>query len=138
MKAIYNKNKEIINYLIVGFLTVLVNLIAFFVLRTVCFKSDNQLNIQISVVISWIVAVLFAFFTNKKYVFNSKTKGKQNAYEMIKFFLSRVATLFIEMFGMWLLTSVMSMNDKISKILIQIIVIVLNYIFSKVFVFKKA
>lgn len=137
MKEIYNKHKEIINYLVVGFLTVLVNLIIFFVLRAIFFKSDNQLNIQICVVISWIVAVLFAFFTNKKYVFNSKTKGKENTYEMIKFFLSRITTLFMEMFGMWLLTSFISINDKVSKILIQIIVIILNYIFSKMFVFKK-
>ena len=56
---------------------------------------------------------------------------------MIKFYLSRLTTLFIEMISMWLLTSILSIDDMISKVLVQFIVLVLNYVFSKLFVFKK-
>ena len=56
---------------------------------------------------------------------------------MFKFYLSRLTTLLIEMGSMWLLTAPLNINDKISKILVQFIVLVLNYLFSKLFVFKK-
>ena len=72
------------------------------------------IDIQISNIISWFFAVLFAFITNKKYVFESKKKGKENLAEMIKFYLSRISTLLIDMGVMWLLTAPLNINDKIS------------------------
>ena len=99
--------------------------------------NDTQLDIQISNIISWFFAVLFAFITNKKYVFESKKKGKENLAEMIKFYLSRISTLLIDMGVMWLLTAPLNINDKISKILVQFIIVILNYVLSKIFVFKK-
>ena len=137
IKELYLKYKEIINYIIVGGLTTLVSIASFYIVRFFVLTQNNQLHIQIATIISWILAVLFAFFANKKYVFESKKKGKGKLIEMIKFFLSRLTTLLIEMISMWVLTSPLSINDKISKIIVQFIILVLNYLFSKLFVFKK-
>ncbi len=137
IKKIYIKYKEIINYLIIGGLTTVVSLLSFYVVRYLIFTNNSQFDIQISNVISWFFAVLFAFVTNKKYVFESKKTGKNGFYEMIKFYLSRVTTLLIDMFIMFVFTSFFGINDKISKIIVQFIIVVLNYVFSKLFVFKK-
>ena len=95
----------------------------------------NPIQLQIANVISWILAVTFAYFTNRKYVFESKNKNIIG--EMTGFFASRLATLFMEMLVMFLTVTVWGMNDKIAKLIAQIIVIVGNYLFSKLFVFKK-
>ena len=137
VKELYKKYEEIINYVIVGAMTTFVSIISYYIFRFLIFTSNTQLHVQICTVISWILAVLFAFFTNKKYVFKSKEKGKNSIIEMFKFYLSRFTTLLIEMGSMWLLTDPLNINDKISKILVQFIVLVLNYLFSKIFVFKK-
>lgn len=137
LKNLYKKYKEIINYLIIGGLTTVVSLATFYIVRIFFLTNDTQLDIQISNIISWFFAVLFAFITNKKYVFESKKKGKENLAEMIKFYLSRISTLLIDMGVMWLLTAPLNINDKISKILVQFIIVILNYVLSKIFVFKK-
>ena len=137
LKKMYKKYKEIINYLIIGVLTTVVSLISFYLVRILIFTKDTQLDIQISNIISWIFAVLFAFITNKKYVFESKTTGTKKIKEMIKFYLSRLTTLIIDMVTMWILTAPLNINDKVSKIIVQFIIVVLNYVFSKLFVFKK-
>ena len=137
LKNLYKKYKEIINYLIIGGLTTVVSLATFYIVRIFFLTNDTQLDIQISNIISWFFAVLFAFITNKKYVFESKKEGKEKLIEMIKFYLSRITTLLIDMATMWLLTAPLNINDKISKIIVQFIIVVLNYVFSKLFVFKK-
>lgn len=137
LKKMYKKYKEIINYLIIGGLTTVVSLVSFYLVRILIFTKDTQLDIQISNIISWIFAVLFAFVTNKKYVFESKTTGTKKIKEMIKFYLSRLTTLIIDMVTMWILTAPLNINDKVSKIIVQFIIVVLNYVFSKLFVFKK-
>ncbi len=137
IKDLYKKYQEIISYLIVGGLTTVVSLLSFYLTRTLIFTSNIQFDIQASNIISWILAVLFAFVTNKKYVFKSKETGYQKLKEMIKFYLSRVTTLLIEMLTMWILTGPLNINDMISKIIVQFIIVILNYVFSKIFVFKK-
>lgn len=137
-KKIYNKHDEIINYLIVGVLTTVVSLVSFYIVRLFIFTSSTQLHIQIANIISWILSVLFAFITNKKYVFKSSKKGKDKLKEMIKFYLSRLTTLVIDMLTMWILTSIIHINDKIAKLIVQVILVILNYIFSKLFVFKNS
>ena len=137
IKKLYNKYKEIVNYLIIGVLTTIVSLVSFYLIRIFVFTSDSQIDIQLANVISWILAVLFAFVTNKKYVFESSSRGYQKFVEMIKFYISRLTTLGVEMFVMWLLTSPLKLDDMISKIIVQFIIVILNYVFSKLFVFKK-
>ena len=137
-KNLYNKHDEIINYLVVGVLTTVVSLVSFYIVRLFIFTHNTQLHIQIANIISWILSVLFAFITNKKYVFKSSKKGKDKLKEMIKFYLSRLTTLVIDMLTMWILTSIIHINDKIAKLIVQIILVILNYIFSKLFVFKNS
>ena len=133
IKKYYLKYKEIINYLIIGALTTLISLIVYYALVLTILDPGNSLELQIANVISWIFAVLFAYFTNRKYVFESKSEGYS---EMIKFFLSRIGTLIIDMVLMYIFVSCLHFNDKIMKVIVQIIVIVLNYIFSKFLVFN--
>ena len=137
IKKLYSNYKEIVNYLIIGVLTTVVSLVSFYLIRIFVFTNDSQFDIQFANIISWILAVLFAFVTNKKYVFDSKSTGYQKFVEMIKFYVSRLTTLGVEMFVMWLLTSPLKVDDMISKIIVQFIIVILNYVFSKVFVFKK-
>ena len=127
---LYKKYEEIINYLIFGFLTTVVSIASYALFTRVC-----HIDIYISNILSWIAAVTFAFVTNKIYVFKSKSKNLFS--EIIKFFTSRIASLVIELIIMYLLVNIIHLDDMISKIIVQVIVIILNYVFSKIFVFKN-
>ena len=135
IKELYQKDKEIINYLIFGVLTTIVSLSTYYLLTTTILNPNNPIELQITNVLSWILAVNFAYFTNRKYVFNSNEKNILN--EMTKFYLARLASLLIDMFLMYVLVSVLKYNNKIMKIIVQIIVVIMNYIFSKVLIFKN-
>ena len=133
---IYKKYKEIINYLIVGGLTTLVSLIVYYISVFTFLDPTNALQLQLANILSWIAGVTFAYFTNRKYVFESKNENKLE--ESAKFVSSRITTLFLDMFVMWIGVTILLFNDKIIKIISQILVIVGNYVLSKLFVFKKA
>ena len=135
IKELYIKHKEIINYLIIGGLTFIVSMLSYYLCVITFLDPLNPIQLQIANVISWILAVTFAYFTNRKYVFESKNTNIIG--EMTGFFASRLATLFMEMLIMFLTVTVLKMNDKIAKLIAQIVVIIGNYLFSKLFVFKK-
>ena len=135
MKDFFIKHKEIVLYVFFGALTTLVNYAVYFALTVSFLKPDVPLLLQAANLLSWLSAVVFAYFTNRKYVFESKTSSKQR--EFFLFFLSRLLTLIIDAAIMGVFVSLLSFNDKIIKIFSQIAVIVLNYVFSKLFVFKK-
>ena len=132
---IYNKNKEIINYLIIGILTTIVSLASYYLLTFSILNPNNAFELQLANIISWILSVLFAYITNRKYVFSSTNKNIKK--ELSKFISSRFTTLLIDMGLMALLVTILNFNDKLVKLIVQIIVIALNYIFSKLFVFKE-
>lgn len=135
MKKLLNRYGEIIRYLIIGVLTTIISLVTYYLLTYTFLNPNKAIELQIANVISWIISVTFAYFTNRQFVFQKKDKS--NFKEMLSFYLSRVSTLLIDMFLMYVFVSILKFNDKIIKVLVQIIVIVLNYIFSKFFVFKK-
>lgn len=135
MKELYLKYKEIINYLIVGGLTTVLSLIVYYIAVYTFLNPDSAIELQIANILSWIAGVTFAYFTNRKFVFESKNPNKIK--EATKFVGSRVSTLLLDMFIMWLGVTILALNDKIMKIISQILVIVGNYIISKFFVFKK-
>ena len=135
MKKMIIKYKEIILYLIFGVLTTLVSLVSYYLLTATILDPDNALYLQIANILSWICAVVFAYFTNRKYVFESKNKNKTK--EALKFVSSRIITLLLDMLIMGVFVSIIGFDDKIMKIISQIVIIVLNYVFSKIFVFKK-
>lgn len=131
MQELIIKNKEIIKYLIFGILTTLVNILCFYIL--------DKLNIDIYInnTISWIVSVIFAFITNKLYVFESKSLDIKIIFkEGTSFLGARIFSYFVDMGTIYLLFDGLRINKLISKIVSNIIVIIINYIFSK-FIFKK-
>ena len=136
LKELYIKYKEIINYLIVGVLTTIVSLVVYYISVLTFLNPDNAIQLQIANILSWIAGVTFAYFTNRKYVFESKNKNKFQ--ESAKFVSSRITTLLLDMLIMWLGVTLLGLNDKIIKIISQILVIIGNYVLSKLFVFKKA
>lgn len=135
MKDIYLKHKEIINYLIVGVLTTVVSLAVYYACVLTVLNPLNPVQLQIANVISWVAAVTFAYFTNRKYVFESNDPNM--VQEGAKFFASRIGTLLMDMGTMFLLVTVIGVNDKIAKLIVQVIVTVGNYVFSKMLVFRS-
>ena len=98
-------------------------------------NADNAIELQIANIMSWIGGVLFAYFTNRKFVFESKETNK--AKEAGKFFLARTLTLVMDMLIMGIGVTSLHLNDRIIKLFSQATIIVSNYIFSKLFVFTK-
>lgn len=135
IKELYLKYKEVINYLIFGVLTTVVSLAVYYISVFTFLNPENAIQLQIANILSWIAGVAFAYFTNRKYVFESKEKNKLK--EASKFVLARATTLVMDMLIMWLGVTVLHLNDKIIKLISQVVIIVSNYIFSKVFVFKE-
>ena len=135
IKDLYLKYKEIINYLIFGVLTTIVSLVTYYICVYTILDPDNAVQLQIANVISWIISVAFAYITNRKFVFESKEKNKIK--EASKFVTSRIATLLMDMVIMYVGVTVLRFNDKIMKLISQVVVIVMNYILSKILVFKK-
>lgn len=123
---------EAIRYIIVGGLTTLVNLVVFSVL---C-KLMN-VDVTISNIISVITAILFAYVTNKIFVFRSKTHGIKELFaEASKFIGARLLTMVIEVGGVFLLVNIIGQDEFIGKLETQVIVLVGNYFISKFIVFK--
>lgn len=132
LKRFYQKNEEVLSYLIFGGLTTLVNIIVFFLF-------DSVLGVQylIANAISIGVSILFAFFTNKKYVFKSETET-MNAWlkEFLLFCSFRLVSAGFDMLSMWLLVGGLHLEANLAKLVTQLIVVLLNYLFSKWFIFK--
>ena len=125
--------KETILYFVFGVLTTLVNIITSTVLLEI-FKIEGNLASTIGIILS----ILFAYFTNRKIVFNSQAKGiKDNFKEFLKFIFGRAFTMVLEVCGVYLLYSVIGIQYLLSKLVMTAIVIITNYFISKFFAFKK-
>lgn len=134
IKELYTKYKETINYIIFGGLSTLVNFGSYYVVAKI-FNIDEV----ISSGISWFCAVLFAYITNKIWVFESKTTTKKELFkEMISFFIARIASGILCDVGTFaLMVKVFGINDIVAKVVTQVMVVIVNYIFSKLLIFKK-
>ncbi len=133
LKEIMKKvlTKEVILYIIFGVFTTLVNLVSFFVMNSI-FKWNENLSNFIAIVL----AVLFAYITNKDLVFHSQAKTrKEKANEFFKFILGRAFTMVIEFLGGWLLFMT-PIPKMISKLIVTVVVVILNFFISKLFAFK--
>lgn len=130
---LYKKYQEIINYIIVGGLTTFVSLLSYYLCVFTIFNPENPVLLQSANVISWVLSVTFAYIANRKYVF--KSNNSKIKTEAIKFYGARILTLFIDMLFMYITVIVFSLNDKIMKLCSQIVILILNYIFSKFLVF---
>ena len=132
---LYKQYKEIINYLIVGVLTTVVSLGVYYACVLTFLDPENAIQLQVANIISWVAAVTFAYFTNRKFVFESKNPDILK--EASAFVGARVATLLMDMLCMFIMVTCMGWSDKIAKLVVQVIVTVANYVFSKIFVFRK-
>ena len=132
--ALYKKFEEIVNYLIVGVLTTIVSWAAYALCKLVM-DVDNAVMMQIAVIIRWVAGVVFGYFTNHRFVF--KSKNPDMLKEAAGFASSRLVTLFLDMFVMWLLPTIFHVNDWIATFISAVLVTVMNYIFSKFIVFRK-
>ena len=139
---LYKKYQEIINYLIVGGLTTFVGVGSKLLLLFTILDQTNGLELQIAEIISWVLAVAFAYITNKVFVFHSKTKGKKCIKELFDFVKGRIITQVIQMFIMWFFVTLLKLNTNlwviIFTLICQVMQIVLNYVISKFMVFKKS
>lgn len=133
LKELYQQYEEVVNYLIFGGLTTVVNIVVFFLFDTV-------FNIQYLVAnaIAIIVSILFAYATNKKYVFKSETTTFQEGLKEFVLFVSfRLLSAVFDMLSMWLFVDGLQFNTNLAKILTQFIVVIANYVFSKFFIFNR-
>lgn len=133
MKSLFNRYREMIAYLFWGIITTIVNLMVFIGLHYL-----TNINYQVNNVIAWIISVLVAYLSNKKYVFHSKTTSiKQTITQMSSFFGGRLASLLVEQVILWVGIALLSGNQIIVKIIDNVIIVVLNYFWSKWAVFKN-
>lgn len=147
-EALLKKHREIIVYFIFGVLTTAVNLITFYILEALFGTADSYLYNNL---IAWVVGVVFAYITNKLIVFESKSwKLKLVLREASEFVGARVFSLAVEEAGLWLLIDLLKWGSfseslfgfqitggLIAKVILAVIVVILNYIFSKFIIFKK-
>ena len=127
--------RELISYLIVGGLTTVVSLGTYYGCTLTILNAAVPLQLQAANVLSWIAAVTFAYFTNRKYVFESRNQHMLK--EAAAFYASRLSTLLMDMGLMFLMVTILNWNDKIAKLIVQVVVTVANYVISKFFVFKN-
>ena len=129
-KKLFGQARELTAYLIVGVLTTVVYFATYAV-----FKYFG-VNYMVNSCLSWIAAVLFAFFANKYVVFRSMG-ASDLLREMVRFFGARIVTLLMDLFITWFCIELLGVGEWITKIFSQVVVMVLNYLFSKLFVFRR-
>ena len=126
-------NNDVMRYIFFGGCTTLVNLVCYYALRLF-----TAINMNVANTIAVAVSILFAYFVNSRFVFESEaTSFRQHFGEFVKFVSARLSTMVIEVGGVWLMVDFMHINDLIAKFVIQFIVLALNYIFSKFLIFTK-
>lgn len=147
LSALFSRYKRGIRYLIAGGLTTVISLGSFMLFD----RLLGQDRFLITNVISWILAVLFAFFVNKYWVFESKSSDRRTLLpELLSFFGARLFSLLMEEAGLFLLLDILGMKalsftlwrflvtgNDIAKLLMQVIVLILNYLFSRFLIFRR-
>lgn len=137
LQDIYYKYEEKWLYLVFGGLTTVVSIVtklAFFGLV----PGEPKWETTAGVVFSWICAVTFAFFTNKKYVFKNETKGKKEFFSVfVSFYGARLATLLMEWLIFFIFCDILNISKSVITFASQVIIFVANYLLSKLFVFRK-
>lgn len=144
-KRLYKKYREIIHYLFWGGLTTLVSWASFSVVSWAAAPFfHNTVTVLIANIISWICAVAFAFVTNKLWVFESRDWSRRIVFpELLKFLSSRLITGALELVSVPLLVwigldqTIFDIEGIVAKIIVSVVVIILNYVFSKLFIFRN-
>lgn len=125
--------KEVILYIVFGVITTVVNIGSFYIMNTLLKWDKNIANL-----IAIILAVLFAYITNKDLVFHSEAETiKEKLSEFLKFMAGRAFTMIVEFIGGWLLFQT-PIPEMISKLMVTVVIIILNFFISKFFAFKRS
>ena len=133
IEKLMKKYWDVIPYLFFGVCTTVVNVMAYWICT-----HPLSLKTMVSTIIAWILAVLFAYVTNRKWVFRSEAHEVQDiCKEMASFFGCRLATGIVDWLSMYVSVELLSANDVFVKIAANILVIVLNYVASKLIIFKR-
>lgn len=133
LKNLLEKYRDMIAYLIFGVLTTVINIVVYW-------AAAHLLHIPTvpSTVIAWIAAVLFAYLTNRRWVFHSEASGKKEILqEVLRFFAARLATGIFDWVFMYVTVDRMGWNDVAMKVIANVVVIISNYVLSKLVVFRK-
>lgn len=126
-----NRYRTVMLYLIFGVLTTIINILSYYMLL------EWHANIQVAVVISWLLSILFAYSTNKIWFFQSSSQSFRGIIrEMSLFFSARVITLLVEMIIIWFGVQLLRQNPIVWKIIDNIVVVLVNYIFSQRVIFQ--
>lgn len=132
LRDIFNEYREIILYIIFGVLTTIVNFIVYFALRYV------GISYRLSNTIAILISIIFAYLTNRKYVFSSKVSNFSDIIkEFSKFFGCRMFSFVADMFAMVLFIDFMAVSEILAKFGTAVIVTIMNYVFSKLLIFKN-
>ena len=132
LKRLYEKYKDIIPYAVFGVLTTGVNILVYWLAAHIL-----GLGVMPSTIIAWVAAVLFAYVTNRKWVFHSEAhEASQILKEIASFFACRLATGVVDWIFMFVFVDVLHLNDVVIKAIANIVVIILNYVASKLIIFK--
>lgn len=130
---LYKKHEEGINYLIFGFLAFVLNYILYYV-----FESLLHMHYLLATALSWVLTVIFAYWTNHTFVFKSKNMGASALLkEFTAFIGARIMTEGLELLLMYLMVDVAGINSHIAKLIGQTIIILTNYFLSKLWIFKE-
>lgn len=133
LKLIYDRYSKIVSYLFFGGITTLINILTFTMLN-----QFNGLNYQVANVIAWLLSVIFAYCSNKLWVFHSKTKGSLALIkEISSFSFYRCLSLLLDIGIMWVGISLLNGNPILVKIVDNVLIVTANYVFSKLFIFKS-
>lgn len=131
LKTLYQRYREIINYLFFGVLTTVVNYVTYLVM------SPFFVLTTVPTVVAWVLSVLFAYLTNRKYVFCSHSTGREALKEAGGFVTARVMSGVLDVAIMWVFADCIGFNDLVIKLLSNVVVVVFNYVASKLVVFGK-
>lgn len=134
IKELFEKYREMIMYLLFGGLTTVVSFSVYYI-----FNKPLGVSALLSNIISWVASVTFAFVTNKLFVFDSKDRSVEKvAKEALSFYGCRLFSGFVETAFIWLTVDILGWNSMIMKLVVSVFVVIANYFFSKIFVFKKS
>lgn len=129
----YHKYREGIDYLFWGGIAFVLSMVLFYV-----FANMMMINEQISNIITWVICVIFTYITNRTFVFRSKSSGmKAITKEFVDFTSARLATLILENIVLFICIDLLTWHNMVAKLIGQFLVIVSNYILSKLWIFKK-
>lgn len=131
LRELGRKYRELLLYLVFGVLTTLVNYLVWWGMAPF-FKTST-----LPVITAWILSVLFAYITNRRFVFASKARGRQALLELGSFFAARALSGVLDLCFMWLFADWLGFDSRLIKLISNVFVIIFNYVASKLVIFKK-